>query len=98
VGQSEKKLAYLLAGFISGLSLFIEKKGRRMELTLYVMARAIDSFFVMMRGKGWIFTIPNGEVAIFMLSTAVVMYAFEKEPEALKPLYLRFLKYYIGKN
>lgn len=42
---------YWIAGFCSGLSLFVEAERRRGELAMYVMPKALESLWVAARGK-----------------------------------------------
>ena len=49
------KPSYWLGGLLSGLSLFVEAKRRRGELAMYVLPKALESAWVMARGKGYAF-------------------------------------------
>jgi len=42
---------YWIAGFCSGLSLFVEAERRRGELAMYVMPKALESLWVAVHGK-----------------------------------------------
>jgi hypothetical protein len=45
--------SYWFQGLIAGLSLFVEDKRRREEVLMYVMARSMESSWVLAREKGW---------------------------------------------
>jgi hypothetical protein len=45
------RLLYWIAGFCSGLSLFVEAERRHGELAMYVMPKALESVWVAARGK-----------------------------------------------
>lgn len=47
----ENRAIYGVGGFFAGLSLLIEKKDRRAELALYVLPRAIDALWKIMKKK-----------------------------------------------
>jgi hypothetical protein len=46
------KYSLWLGGFIAGLALFIEEQRRRGELAMYVLPKALESLYKIMRGKG----------------------------------------------
>ena len=50
---SRPSLAF--GGALSGMSLFLEAKRRRGELAMYVLPKALESAWVMARGKGLVF-------------------------------------------
>jgi len=47
------KASYWVAGAVSGLSLLIEAQGRRGEMVMYLLPKALESAWVMMRGRGY---------------------------------------------
>ena len=59
--------------FPPGLGLSIEKKSRRMEISLYCLSRAIESFFTCIADAGYLppsRRIKRDDVVVFSLSTA----------------------------
>ncbi|OQS06633.1 hypothetical protein THRCLA_01326 [Thraustotheca clavata] len=62
---------------VSSFSIFIEAKSRRSELALYVLPRAVDSLFIMLRDKRWLADVPYGEVMLFGISMGAIMFCFE---------------------
>lgn len=80
--SSDHKSIYWLAGIVSSLSIFIEKKTRREELGLYVFPRAIDSILLLYNIR-----IPSLlENIIYALSIGSLAYFFEHSPSCLAPL------------
>jgi hypothetical protein len=49
------KTSFWFLGLLAGLSLFVEEKRRREELAMYVLPKALESAWVMARGKGLVF-------------------------------------------
>ncbi|KAM4075135.1 hypothetical protein ACB094_10G146100 [Castanea mollissima] len=85
--------------FPTGLALAIEKKSRRMEISLYCFARAIESFFSCMSGAGYLPQSKNfkrADVMIFSLSTAIIMHCYAQEREVFRSKYLNVLDWVFG--
>ncbi|KAG6881989.1 hypothetical protein C0993_012316, partial [Termitomyces sp. T159_Od127] len=78
------KVSFWAAGFMAGLALFVEEKRRRGELAMYVLPKGLESVWVMLRGKGWVFRTGNwGESALTALGMAMVMSAYQNDPQHL---------------
>ncbi len=56
---------------------------QRAELALYVLPRAMDSLFLILRDKQWVPSIRHGEMLLFGAAMAFLMYFHEKEKESL---------------
>ncbi|MBA0623802.1 hypothetical protein Godav_009241 [Gossypium davidsonii] len=85
--------------FPAGLSVAIEKKSRRMEISLYCLARAIESFFTWMADIGYLPRSKNlkrPDVMIFSLSTAIIMRCYAQERELFNSKYLNVLDWIFG--
>ncbi|KAJ4952967.1 hypothetical protein NE237_029799 [Protea cynaroides] len=85
--------------FPTGLALAIEKKSRRMEISLYCFARAIESFFMCMVKAGllpWPKRVKRADVVIFSLSTAIIMHCYAQEREVFRSKYLNVLDWVFG--
>ncbi|KAI3930819.1 hypothetical protein MKX01_037265 [Papaver californicum] len=85
--------------FPPGLALAIEKKSRRIEISLYCFSRAIESFFTCMIDAG-IFPkskkLNRADVVIFSLSTAIIMHCYAQEREVFRSKYLNVLDWVFG--
>ncbi|KAF3785593.1 hypothetical protein EJ110_NYTH27477 [Nymphaea thermarum] len=85
--------------FPPGLALLIEKKSRRMEISLYCFARAIESFFTWMSDIGLVppsKEIGRADVVLFSLSTAIIMHCYSQEREVFRSKYLNVLDWVFG--
>lgn len=85
--------------FPTGLALAIEKKSRRIEISLYCLSRAIESFFTCMVDAGYLQPSKNlkrADVVIFSLSTAIIMHCYAQEREVFRSKYLNVLDWVFG--
>ncbi|XVF36715.1 hypothetical protein REPUB_Repub19eG0081900 [Reevesia pubescens] len=85
--------------FPTGLALAIEKKSRRIEISLYCLGRAIESFFTCMADVGYLPQSKNlkrADVVIFSLSTAIIMHCYAQEREVFRSKYLNVLDWVFG--
>jgi hypothetical protein len=79
--------------------LFIEKKSRRIEISLYCLARAIESFFTCMTEAGLcppILLIKRADVVAFSMATSVIMHCYSQEREVFRSKYLNVLDWVFG--
>ncbi|MBA0648019.1 hypothetical protein Goklo_015808, partial [Gossypium klotzschianum] len=92
-------LACLIGQFPTGLALAIEKKSRRIEISLYCIARAIESLFTCMADVGYLpksMNLKRADVVIFSLSTAIIMHCYAQEREVFRSKYLSVLDWVFG--
>ncbi|KAL9359310.1 hypothetical protein Peur_047433 [Populus x canadensis] len=83
----------------TGLALAIEKKSRRIEISLYCFARAVESFFICTRDAGYLpesMNLKRADVVIFSISTAIIMHCYEQEREVFRSKYLNVLDWVFG--
>lgn len=83
----------------TGLALAIEKKSRRIEISLYCFARAVESFFICARDAGYLpesMNLKRADVVIFSISTAIIMHCYEQEREVFRSKYLNVLDWVFG--
>ncbi|KAL0661724.1 hypothetical protein Bca4012_098561 [Brassica carinata] len=88
-----------IATFPTGLALAIEKKSRRIEISLYCLARAIESFFTSMTEAGYIRPpkiLRRADVVVFSVSTAIIMHCYAQEREVFRSKYLNVLDWVFG--
>ncbi|KAA8538645.1 hypothetical protein F0562_028161 [Nyssa sinensis] len=84
----------ILEQFPTGLALAIEKKSRRIEISLYCLARAIESFFTCMANTGYLpesKKLKRADVVIFSISTAIIMHCYAMERDVFRSKYLNVL-------
>ncbi|GAV63569.1 hypothetical protein CFOL_v3_07087 [Cephalotus follicularis] len=85
--------------FPTGLALGIEKKSRRLEISLYCLARAIESFFTCLADVGYLprsRKVKRADVVVFSLSTAIIMHCYAQEREVFRSKYLNVLDWVFG--
>ncbi|KHG28841.1 Transmembrane protein [Gossypium arboreum] len=90
---------YRICLFPTGLALAIEKKSRRIEISLYCLARAIESLFTCMADVGYLpksMYLKRADVVIFSLSTAIIMHCYAQEREVFRSKYLSVLDWVFG--
>lgn len=86
--------------FPAGLALAIEKKSRRIEISLYCLARAIESFFTCMTDAGYLpqslKNLKRVDVLVFSVSTAIIMHCYAQERDVFRSKYLNVLDWVFG--
>jgi hypothetical protein len=87
--------------FPVGLTVMIEKKSRRMELALYCLARAIESFAICVADWGVLERynlIPPKRIDVFLFSaaTAIIMHCYAQERDVFRSKYLNVLDWVFG--
>ncbi|KAF9687317.1 hypothetical protein SADUNF_Sadunf02G0081000 [Salix dunnii] len=85
--------------FPTGVALAIEKKSRRIEISLYCFARAVESFFTCTRDAGYLpesVNLNRADVVIFSISTAIIMHCYEQERDVFRSKYLNVLDWVFG--
>ncbi|XP_052241948.1 transmembrane protein 135-like isoform X4 [Dreissena polymorpha] len=71
--------AILLGIPACGLSLSIERKERRGLLAMYTGNLAIETIWRMLKARGLVRSLPNGEVLLFSVAAAIYLYYFKKD-------------------
>ena len=89
-------LAY--AGFICSFAVFFEPPSRRTELALYMFPRFLESFSLYLINKGYVVSIPNGEILVFAIALSIIMYCYQNEERNIKANYHALFKSYWGTN
>eukprot|EP00897_Mesotaenium_endlicherianum_P006990 jgi/Mesen1/6319/ME000326S05458 len=85
VAERDHKLTYWLAGALAGLSALLEKPGRRSELALYTLPRAVDSLWYILINKHLLPDIKYTEVGLFCACMGGLMYYHDNEPDTVAP-------------
>eukprot|EP01095_Lingulamoeba_sp_RSL-Kostka_P014278 TRINITY_DN6182_c0_g1_i2.p1 TRINITY_DN6182_c0_g1~~TRINITY_DN6182_c0_g1_i2.p1 ORF type:complete len:149 (+),score=25.15 TRINITY_DN6182_c0_g1_i2:112-558(+) len=92
--KKEARYSYFIAGLISSLSIYIEKKSKREELAMYVLPRAVDSLYLRKNIIGF----KNGEILIFALSMSYLLYIYRKFPNFCPTLIRSILNYVVPQS
>lgn len=90
------KLYYWMAGFVSCVSLFAEEKKRRGELAMYVLPRAMESLWSILRRRSYVPFVPGGDVVLTATGLAMVMHTYHFEPKMLSGLVRSVLFQFVG--
>jgi len=94
----DQRSIYFIAGLIAGAAILIEKKERRAELALYALPRAIDSLFMQLVDRRFMFSIPYGEIILFCISMSGLMYFHHNEPQTMSPLLNTIIKFLLTRK
>ncbi|WVZ57370.1 hypothetical protein U9M48_007763 [Paspalum notatum var. saurae] len=89
----------VLGTFPTGLALLIEKKSRRIEISLYCLARALESFCTCMADAGLlpsVSQIKRADVVVFSIATSIIMHCYAQEREVFRSKYLNVLDWVFG--
>ncbi|KAL1746259.1 hypothetical protein HDZ31DRAFT_81373 [Schizophyllum fasciatum] len=93
------RASYALTGLATGVALFVEERRRRGELAMYVLPKALESAWMMARGRGWApKTRGVGDAMLTAAGMGMVMSAYQNEPQHLSGLVRRILYQFIGPN
>ncbi|KAK3151744.1 hypothetical protein QOZ80_3AG0249930 [Eleusine coracana subsp. coracana] len=89
----------VLGTFPTGLALLIEKKSRRIEISLYCVARAIESLFTCIVDAGLcpvMLQIKRPDIVVFSIATSIIMHCYDQERDAFRSKYLNVLDWVCG--
>ncbi|KAF7318048.1 hypothetical protein HMN09_00312500 [Mycena chlorophos] len=93
------RYSWWFAGLMTGLSLFFEDERRRGELAMYTLPKALESLWVVARGRGLVGKTGNwGESALAAFGSGMVMMIYQHDPEHLSSLVRRLLYQFVGPN
>mmetsp|Transcript_736 Transcript_736/g.1173 ORF Transcript_736/g.1173 Transcript_736/m.1173 type:complete len:217 (+) Transcript_736:1758-2408(+) len=77
---------------------FIESPAKISEMALYVMPRFFDSLWKFLKRRNLVSSIPGGQVILFCMATAAIMYSHQMEPDNIKPMYRKVCDKFFGEN
>ena len=86
------------AGFFCSVALLVEPEGRRTEIALYLVPRVLDGLWKFARKRQWVTPIKYGEIVLFAIAMAIIMYCYQNEEQNIKPTYLSIFKKFWGTN
>ena len=95
---TDRPVQYFLSGFLAGSSVFIEGPGRRLELALYFLPRAIETAWNCAVKWGYWSNICCGEVIYFSVASSILMTIYQHDPESIHDGYRKAMKRFIGNN
>jgi len=77
----------LISGFLAGFSFLLNGS---LEIAMYVGSKAGESLFYHLVNRGYLVSLPYGEVIAFALACGVMFSVSLYEPHNLRPSYLKF--------
>ncbi|KAH6570204.1 hypothetical protein BASA50_004996 [Batrachochytrium salamandrivorans] len=89
---------YYVNGMIAGSMVLIEVPGRRLELALYCLPRALESLYNSLVKRGYARHLPHGEALYFCLSTGVLMTLYQSDPGSIHEGYRKVMFRFFGVN
>ncbi|RKP26232.1 hypothetical protein SYNPS1DRAFT_14468 [Syncephalis pseudoplumigaleata] len=96
--KRERIWFYYLNGILSGLCAIIDAPGRRIELGMYCLPRALESFWKCGVQWGWWRNIKNAEVVYFSMAMGILMSIYQTAPESIQGGYRDVMTRCFGKN
>lgn len=97
VVQARHHLVGAFAGALCGVTVMLEKKARRIELALYVLSHALESFYRTWWRKLGLRPVPHFESLLFCASVATILHTLEVRPELVRPSYRSLLRKLVGR-
>jgi hypothetical protein len=89
------KRLYVLFGFLTGLSVLMEKKSRRSELALYVFPKALEVLYKIGLEYKVYNSIPHGEVYLFSMAMGIIMSFYKSEAQSMSPTLYKIFKIFV---
>ncbi|KAI9358271.1 hypothetical protein DFJ73DRAFT_819350, partial [Zopfochytrium polystomum] len=82
---------YYVYGLVAGAAVMVEAPGRRLELGLYCLPRAVESFWNCGVQWGWWRNVPGGEAIYFSIATGVLMALYQMDTETIPSGYRKVM-------
>ncbi|RKP06104.1 hypothetical protein THASP1DRAFT_18904 [Thamnocephalis sphaerospora] len=96
--KREHTLFYVANGLAAGFCATIDAPGRRLELGMYCLTRALEILWNGGILKGWWRSIPHGEVAYFALGLGAFMSVYQTSPMTIPSGYRSVMTRFFGVN
>jgi hypothetical protein len=91
-------LTFLAASLVSTLAIYCESPKRRVDLSLYLLPRTIETLWSIAHANGLVRSVQYGEVGLFALAMGVFMMMACSDAKFLPQSYSAFLKTLLGDN
>ena len=75
-----------------------EQAGRRTEMSLYFLSPTLEMIYNWLVKWGYFTPIKHGEVYLFSLTMAIIMYCYQYHPDVIKNMYRGIFKSLWGEN
>lgn len=94
----ERPWMYRVHGLVAGAMTLIEAPERQLELGLYCLPRALETWWRSMVKSGYARNLPHGEVMLFMAAMGSLMSIYQVEPDTIAPRYLNVMTRLFGRS
>ena len=74
--QRMDKWNIIISGFFATFAIMFEPSHRRTELALYLFPRFLEALWNWLEKRGFVKSVPNGEVLIFAMAMSIIMYCY----------------------
>eukprot|EP01095_Lingulamoeba_sp_RSL-Kostka_P016708 TRINITY_DN8271_c0_g2_i2.p1 TRINITY_DN8271_c0_g2~~TRINITY_DN8271_c0_g2_i2.p1 ORF type:complete len:220 (+),score=26.56 TRINITY_DN8271_c0_g2_i2:218-877(+) len=91
IRKKDDSINSFIAGGIAGLSILLDDDTKRVELSLYLLARVLSSLWNFFVHKHYLPSIPFGSALLFALLCTIIMYTYIHEPELMRKDYYQFI-------
>ncbi|RKP11724.1 hypothetical protein BJ684DRAFT_12547 [Piptocephalis cylindrospora] len=95
---AEYLFSYRINGILSGCCALIDPPGRRLELAMYCLPRALESLWKCWERDGWVRGVRHGEVAYFSVAMGFLMWLYQCQPESIDDSYRGVMTRFFGRN
>ena len=92
-----RPLHVILGGLCTFPGMFWEAASRRTEMSHYFLSPFLEGVWIWLKKRGIVVDIPNGDVILFSLTMAIVMYCYQNHKDTIKGTYLSLFKRMWGK-
>lgn len=96
--HNNRPLNIILAAAWTFPGLFWETDGRRTEMSLYFLSPFFEGVQLWLDKRGLWIPIKHGEVYLFMVTMAIIMYCYQTERDSIKSLYKSLFEKIWGEN
>lgn len=88
-----------LPGFLASLNaILVEKKSRRGTLALYMTNLGVETTYNMLKERGLIHAVPKGEILLFSIATAIMMYLYRRKGGLTDGVLNSLVRFFLGPN
>ena len=88
----------IFASFMCSFATLFEPTSRRVELSLFMFPRFLESIHLSMVKRGYVKSYKNFEVLLFSIAMSVMMHCYQNEEKMIKSSYLSMFKKFFKEN
>lgn len=87
-----RPLHIILSGLWTFPGMFWEAEGRRTEMSHYFLSPFLEGIWMWFKKRGLVADVMYGEIGLFMITMAIIMYCYQNEKDAIKSTYMTLFK------